>query len=98
MAAVVARPARVFGSGPGQQLQEGRGLLGAGPAAGEVRAPTLVLHARDDRRPPFAQGRLTASLIQGSRFVALDSCNHILLADEPAWPVFLREVEAFLAA
>jgi pimeloyl-ACP methyl ester carboxylesterase len=67
-------------------------------AAGEVRAPTLVLHARDDRRPPFAQGRLTASLIRGSRFVALDSCNHILLADEPAWPVFLREVEAFLAA
>jgi hypothetical protein len=29
--------------------------------------------------------------------VALDSSNHILLADEPAWPVFLREVEAFLA-
>lgn len=62
-----------------------------------VRAPTLVLHARDDRRPPFEQGRLMASLIPDSRFVALESSNHILLADEPAWPVFLREVEAFLA-
>jgi pimeloyl-ACP methyl ester carboxylesterase len=56
-----------------------------------------VLHARDDRRPPFAQGRLMASLIPGSRFVALESCNHVLLADEPAWPVFLSELESFLA-
>jgi DNA-binding SARP family transcriptional activator/pimeloyl-ACP methyl ester carboxylesterase len=62
-----------------------------------VEVPTLVLHARDDRRAPFEQGRLAASLIPDSRFVALESSNHILLADEPAWPVFLREVEAFLA-
>jgi DNA-binding SARP family transcriptional activator/pimeloyl-ACP methyl ester carboxylesterase len=62
-----------------------------------VRAPTLVLHARDDRRPPFEQGRLLASLIPDSRFVALDSSNHILLGDEPAWPLFMAEVEAFLA-
>ena len=66
--------------------------------APRVRVPTLVLHARDDRRAPFEQGRLAASLIPGSRLVALESSNHILLADEPAWPVFLREVEAFLAA
>ncbi len=62
-----------------------------------VQAPTLVLHARDDHRPPFAQGRLLASLIPDCRFVALDSSNHILLGDEPAWPVFLAEVAAFLA-
>jgi DNA-binding SARP family transcriptional activator/pimeloyl-ACP methyl ester carboxylesterase len=64
--------------------------------ARQVQAPTLVLHARDDRRPPFEQGRLIASLIPDSRFVALDSSNHILLGDEPAWPRFLAEVEAFL--
>jgi DNA-binding SARP family transcriptional activator len=62
-----------------------------------VKAPTLVLHARDDHRPPFEQGRLLASLIPDSRFVALDSSNHILLEDEPAWPVFMAELEAFLA-
>jgi len=66
-------------------------------AAAQIRAPTLVLHARGDLRPPLAQGRLMASLIPGSRFVALESPNHILLADEPAWPVFLRTVEEFLA-
>lgn len=65
--------------------------------AARVRAPTLVLHARHDRRPPFEQGRLLASLIPDSRFVALESCNHILLEDEPAWPVFLAEMEKFLA-
>ena len=65
--------------------------------APRVQAPTLVLHARNDHRPPFSQGRLLASLIPDSRFVALDSKNHILLGDEPAWPVFLAEVEAFLA-
>jgi len=65
--------------------------------APKVRAPTLVLHAREDQRPPFDQGRLLASLIPDSRFVALESRNHILLADEPAWPVFLEEVESFLA-
>ena len=27
----------------------------------------------------------------------LDSRNHVLLADEPAWPVFRDEVAAFLA-
>ncbi len=65
--------------------------------ARRVRAPTLVLHARHDHRPPFEQGRLLASSVPDSRFVALESCNHILLADEPAWSVFLDEVEAFLA-
>ncbi|WP_409330567.1 alpha/beta fold hydrolase [Trujillonella humicola] len=73
------------------------GSIDAVEAATRVQAPTLVLHARHDQRPPFEQGRLAASLIPGSRFVALDSHNHLLLADEPAWPVFLREVEAFLA-
>jgi DNA-binding SARP family transcriptional activator/pimeloyl-ACP methyl ester carboxylesterase len=73
------------------------GTIDVSEEARRLRVPTLVLHARDDRRPPFAQGRLMASLIPGSRFVALESCNHVLLADEPAWPVFLSELESFLA-
>ncbi len=65
--------------------------------ARRVQAPTLVLHARNDQRPPFAQGQLLADLIPGARFVPLEGSNHILLADEPAWPDFLHEVESFLA-
>ena len=61
-----------------------------------VSCPTLILHPRDDGRIPFEEGRLLASLISGARFVPLASPNHILLADEPAWRVFLQEVDAFL--
>jgi pimeloyl-ACP methyl ester carboxylesterase/DNA-binding SARP family transcriptional activator len=66
-------------------------------AARQIQVPTLVLHARHDQRPPYEQGRLLASLIENSRFVTLQSNNHILLADEPAWPIFLAEMDAFLA-
>lgn len=79
------------------QVLELSGQIDVTEEAREVRAPTLVLHARADHRPPLAQGRLLASLIPDSRFVTLESCNHILLADEPAWPILLREVEAFLS-
>ena len=73
------------------------GSLDVVETARRVQAPTLVLHARHDHRPPFEEGRLLASLIPDSRFVALESRNHILLADEPAWPVFLEQVQTFLA-
>jgi DNA-binding winged helix-turn-helix (wHTH) protein/pimeloyl-ACP methyl ester carboxylesterase len=61
-----------------------------------VRTPTLIVHARGDLRVPFDAARELASLIPGSRLVPLDSRNHILRADEPAWPRFLEEVDAFL--
>jgi pimeloyl-ACP methyl ester carboxylesterase/DNA-binding CsgD family transcriptional regulator len=66
--------------------------------AADVVSPTLVLHAREDALAPYAEGRLLATLIPGARFVALDSPNHILLADEPAWEQFRAELHAFLEA
>ncbi|MGQ0575383.1 MAG: alpha/beta fold hydrolase [Pseudonocardia sp.] len=63
-----------------------------------VRTPTLVLHARRDRMIDFADGRELASRIPHARLVALDSDNHITLADEPAWPVLVDELSAFVAA
>jgi pimeloyl-ACP methyl ester carboxylesterase/DNA-binding CsgD family transcriptional regulator len=64
--------------------------------AAEVASPTLVLHARQDGLAPFSEGRLLAALIPGARFVPLDSPNHILLADEPAWAQFRAELHGFL--
>jgi pimeloyl-ACP methyl ester carboxylesterase/DNA-binding CsgD family transcriptional regulator len=63
--------------------------------ATQVATPTLVLHARDDALVPFSEGRLLATLIPGARLVPLESRNHILLADDPAWPAFLSELRAF---
>jgi pimeloyl-ACP methyl ester carboxylesterase/DNA-binding winged helix-turn-helix (wHTH) protein len=62
-----------------------------------VRAPTLVMHANGDAVQPFDQGRRMAALVPNARFVALESRNHILLEDEPAWSRFTDEVRRFLA-
>jgi pimeloyl-ACP methyl ester carboxylesterase len=65
--------------------------------APQVQAPTLVLHPRYDRGVPFEEGRLLASLIPNAQFVPLESRNHVLLEDEPAWEKFVTAVQAFLA-
>lgn len=61
-----------------------------------IVSPTLVLHALDDQSIPFEYGREAAARIPNARLVPLASANHILLADEPAWPVFIAEVRAFM--
>lgn len=61
-----------------------------------VTVPTLVMHAREDARIPFEEGRLLASMIPGARFVPLESRNHVLLDGEPAWARFWQELRAFL--
>ena len=77
-------------------LQRAMGEIDIEALLPHVRVPTLVLHARGDMRCSFDEGRRLAELIPGSRFVALDGNNHLLLENEPAWPIFLREVRAFL--
>ncbi len=62
----------------------------------DIAAPTLVLHARGDSAIEFKHARLLASGIPDARLVPLESRNHILLADEPAWRVFMNEVRAFM--
>ena len=64
--------------------------------ARQITQPTLVLHARGDMRIPFEEGRLMAATIPNARLVTLESRNHILLGEEPAWKRFLEEVNNFL--
>lgn len=66
--------------------------------APQVEAKTLVAHARGDAAVPFEEGRLLASLIPDSRLLPLESVNHLLLPDDPAWPVFLSELREFTGA
>jgi class 3 adenylate cyclase/pimeloyl-ACP methyl ester carboxylesterase len=80
------------------RIRLSRNDLDVADLARQVTVPTLVLHAKDDLVVPFTEGRLLASLIPSARFVPLEGRNHILLADEPAWPVFLRELHVFLTA
>jgi pimeloyl-ACP methyl ester carboxylesterase len=62
----------------------------------QVRVPTLVMHSRHETRVPFEQGRRLASGIPGARFVPLESRNHLILEDEPAFARFLEEIKSFL--
>ena len=63
----------------------------------KVSMPTLVMHARADGRVPFENGRRMAAGIPGARFVPLQSRNHLLLEDEPAYPIFRDEIRSFLS-
>ncbi|HEX7196510.1 MAG TPA: alpha/beta fold hydrolase [Candidatus Limnocylindria bacterium] len=63
---------------------------------GRITAPTLVLHALRDRAVSFDEGSDLAARIPSARLVPIDSDNHILLADEPAWQQFMVEVRDFM--
>ncbi|MBV9082573.1 MAG: alpha/beta fold hydrolase, partial [Acidobacteriaceae bacterium] len=65
---------------------------------GEVRAPTLVMHARDDARVPFEAGRRLAAGIPSAKFVPLQGRNHLILESEPAFTRFVQEIRVFLEA
>ncbi|WP_412508326.1 alpha/beta fold hydrolase [Roseovarius sp. SYSU LYC5161] len=64
--------------------------------AARLEVPTLVLQCRGDMRVPFEEGCKLAGAIPGARFVPLDSANHVLLPDEPAWTVLHDELARFL--
>jgi pimeloyl-ACP methyl ester carboxylesterase/DNA-binding CsgD family transcriptional regulator len=78
------------------RLRDTWGVVDVSDLLDRVSVPTLVAHARDEVAVPFAEGRLLATQIPGARLVPLESRNHVLLATEPAWPMFLDEVRAFL--
>jgi DNA-binding SARP family transcriptional activator/pimeloyl-ACP methyl ester carboxylesterase len=79
------------------RLHHAFGDMDVSAILGEVSVPTLVLHARNDAAVPFEEGRTLAAGIPGARFVDLNSANHILLGDEPAFADFLREVRSFIS-
>ena len=65
-------------------------------SAGRVECPTLVVHADRDRVIPIEEARRCAALIPHAAFVQLQSENHLLLSDEPAWPRFVEELAGFI--
>lgn len=64
----------------------------------KVTAPTLIMCARREPDEMFEQSRLLAGLIPGSRLVPLDSANHLLPEQDPAWRQFLTELDGFLGS
>ncbi len=79
-------------------LLEARGRTEVSGLLRHVRTPTLILHSREDAVVPIAEGRLLAAEIPNAEFVELDSRNHVLLEQEPAWQRFCDVVAGFLGA
>ncbi len=77
-------------------LLESRAMIDVTGLLGEVQSPTLVLHARGDVVVPITEGHILAAGIPGAQFIELDSNNHILLENEPAWERFCYEVLEFM--
>jgi pimeloyl-ACP methyl ester carboxylesterase/DNA-binding CsgD family transcriptional regulator len=63
----------------------------------KIKVDTLVLHAREDPIIPFNEGRTLASLIPNAQFVPLESRNHILQENEPAWRSLVSALTQFLS-
>jgi pimeloyl-ACP methyl ester carboxylesterase/DNA-binding CsgD family transcriptional regulator len=80
------------------RLMRATGDIDVAESARRVKCPTLIFHPREDRAAPFEEGRLLAGLIPDARLVPLDSANHALVDDEPAWDEFVKELRAFLPA
>lgn len=66
--------------------------------APRVRCPVLLMHSRHDAVVAHEEGRHTAGLIPGAEFVTLESRNHIIVPNEPAWPQVVSELRRFLRA
>lgn len=61
-----------------------------------IRAPTLILHAKDDTLQIFRNAEFAAATIPGARLEAFDRGGHLLLAVEQ--PAIRRLIAAHLAA
>jgi pimeloyl-ACP methyl ester carboxylesterase/DNA-binding CsgD family transcriptional regulator len=66
-------------------------------AARKIKCPVLIVHPERDVNVPIGEAQLLARLIPDSRFVQLDSENHMPLPEEPAWEELVSEVRRFLA-
>lgn len=64
----------------------------------EVSTPTLILHSEREEVAPFSEARFMATRIKDASFVALDSANHLVLQQEPAWRRAVDEIKRFLSA
>jgi pimeloyl-ACP methyl ester carboxylesterase/DNA-binding winged helix-turn-helix (wHTH) protein len=64
----------------------------------QVRAPTLVLHSRDDAWIPAERSREIARGIPGARFHEIAGANHIVLPQEPLFDSYIATVLAFIAS
>ena len=76
----------------GAQLLQARGNMDVSHLLDQVQCPTLIVHGENDQVAPIDEGRLMARRIPNAELVVLDTENHILHPEEPAWAQFCEAV------
>lgn len=66
-----------------RQLQAIMTWQGTFPRLSNIKAPTLVLHGKNDQLIPSANGRILADAIPNAQFVELEDASHIYTTDQP---------------
>lgn len=64
----------------------------------QVRAPTLVLHSRDDAWIPADRGREIARGISHARFQEIAGANHVVLPQDKQFDNYIGAITRFLSA
>ncbi len=78
------------------RISHALGVSDVSDVMSQLKVPTLILHGRHDAMVPFSAGKELAQGIPNARFVPLETKNHLMLEDEPAWHRFVQEVRSFL--
>jgi len=78
------------------RLREAIDSLDVSEQLAKTSTPTLILHSERELVAPIAEARYMAARIPQSRFVLLDSANHLVLHQEPAWRRAVDEIRNFL--
>ena len=71
--------------------------INVGDLLSTISVPTLIMHSEGDLVAPISEARYMAARIPDARFIMLDSSNHMVMSQEPAWRRAIDEMQAFLA-
>ena len=62
-----------------------------------LTCPVLIVHSRDEAVVPLDEARRAAARMPQAEVLVLDSANHVVLPQEPAWETAVARIEQFLA-
>jgi pimeloyl-ACP methyl ester carboxylesterase len=78
-------------------LREAIDDIDVGDLLPNINVPTLIMHSEGDLVAPISEARYMAARIPDARFIVLDSTNHMVMSQEPAWQRAIDEFRAFLS-
>lgn len=79
------------------RMREAIDNIDVGDQLAQISVPTLIVHSEGDLVAPISEARYMAARIPNAQFVMLDSTNHMVMSQEPAWRRAVDEIRSFLS-